>query len=379
MGRIAVIGGGHGGFAAAAHLTSQGHTVRLYNRSWETIAPVSVRRGVQYSGVFGSGFAPLELVTDDLAAAVTGVDLILVCLPATAHAGVARALAPLLEGACPVILNPGGTGGALVFRQAVQTAGARTAVPIGETNTLTYIARKSAPDSVYVSSVVRHIRFAALPGRAIGDLVERVRTLYPSLKPVPTVLHTALMNVNAILHPPGIVLAAAWIEHTGGDFRYYIDAGTPGVAQVMADLDRERVAIGAAWGIDLEPFTVLFADIGSTSAVPGASGSPHSGEAFYQMLQQSQPNSLIKAPPTLEHRYFHEDIPYGLVPMRELGRVVGVATPVMDALITLASSLTRTDFGRTGWTLERLGLSDDRAAVQELLLNGRYGRANDGA
>jgi opine dehydrogenase len=138
----------------------------------------------------------------------------------------------------------------------------------------------------------------------------------------------------------------------------------------MADLDRERAAIGEAWGIELEPFPVLFADIGSTLAFPGALESPESGEAFYQMLQQSEPNRLIRAPPTLDHRYFHEDVPYGLVPMRELGHAAGVATPVMDALITLASSLTRTDFGRTGWTLERLGLPDDRSAVQEFLLHG---------
>lgn len=356
-----MIGGGNGGFAAAADLASRGHSVRLYSRSPVTIDPLLVLGGVRYSGVLGEGVARLGVITNELAEAADGVDLVLVCLPAGAHEEVARALAPMLDGRAPVILNPGSSGGALVFRRTLQEAGCRAQVVIGETNTLTYIARKREAGEVYVSSLVRNVRLAALPGVAIDELRERLSDCYPTLTAVPTVLDTMLRNVNAVLHPPGIVLAAAWIEHTGGDFHYYRNAGTPAVARVMADIDAERLAIGRAWGLDLEPLPALFAEIGSTSAEAAASGS------FHQMLQDSEPNRFIKAPPSLEHRYLDEDIPYGLVPMSEMGSAVDVATPIMDALITIASSLRGIDYRSTGWTLEKMGLPPDPEAARRVL------------
>ena len=62
-------------------------------------------------------------------------------------------------------------------------------------------------------------------------------------------------------------------------------------------------------------------------------------------------------PTTLDHRYIKEDVGYGLVPMAEIGRLIGAETPVIDALITLASVISRTDYRKDGFTLERMGLA----------------------
>jgi opine dehydrogenase len=341
-----------------------GHDVRLYSRSRSTVEPVVAAGGIAYSGVCGQGLARLSMATNDLSAALDEAEMVLLCLPANAHEELAQSLAPLLDGRAPIVLNPGSTGGALVLRKVLDEADAAESVTIGETNTLTYIARKLAPDSVYISSTVRNVRLSALPAVALDDLASRLRDYYPSLKPVATVLDTSLRNVNAVLHPPGVILAAAWIEHTRGDFRYYYDAGTPGVGRVMADLDHERLRVGRAWGVQLEPFPALFADIGSSSAEAAASGS------YAQMLRDSEPNRFIKAPDSLEHRYILEDIPYGVVPMSEMGRAAGVSTPVMDSLVTLASSLSQLDLHATGWTLDRMGLPADPAAALPLLTSG---------
>jgi len=54
----------------------------------------------------------------------------------------------------------------------------------------------------------------------------------------------------------------------------------------------------------------------------------------------------------------HEGIGYGLVPIREIAAALGVATPLMDALIRIASSLMGQDYFRTGLTLEKMGLAN---------------------
>lgn len=354
MATVAVLGGGNGGFAAAAHLTRSGHRVQLYNRSKPTIEMVQRRGGIRYRGVMGEGFAPVPVITTHLAAALSGADLVLICLPAIAFEELSIQLASLLSHRPrPIILNPGSTGGALVVRHFLTESGCTSLPPIGETNTLTYICRKQAEDEIYISSLVKNVRFATLGEKPDEALIGQAKALFPSLVPVSHVLHTSLSNLNAILHPPGVILAAAWIEHSHGDFRYYYDAATPAVAQVMAALDGERLTIGSAWGLSLEPLPQLFAEIGSTSAEAGASGS------YLRMLRESAPNKFIKAPPALDHRYMNEDIPFGLVPMSALGRATQVNTPVMDSLITLASTINGTDYRKTGWIQEHLGLNEN--------------------
>lgn len=360
MRRVAILGGGNGGFAAAAHLQSMGHEPQLYNRSAGTIATVRDRGGIEYSGVAGEGFAHVSVVTTDLERALDGADLLMLCLPATAFEGLAEQLAPLLDGDRPVLLNPGSTGGSLVFREALEAAGCTDVPPLAETNTLTYICRKRDDGHVHISSLVENVRCATLPA-AQSDLIGTVQELYPSIRPVSNVLHTALSNVNAVLHPPGILLSAAWIEHTGGDFRFYYDAATPTVANLMADLDEERLAVANTWGLDLDPYPTLFAEIGSTTREAGESGS------FLRMLRESEPNKEIMAPSSVDHRFFNEDIPFGIVPIAALGRIAGAETPVVDALVTMASSITGTDYRDVGWTEDRLGLPDDKAAAYQQL------------
>jgi opine dehydrogenase len=48
---------------------------------------------------------------------------------------------------------------------------------------------------------------------------------------------------------------------------------------------------------------------------------------------------------------------YGLVPIAELGRLAGVATPAIDALVYLASLAAGVDYAHEGLTLARLGLA----------------------
>jgi opine dehydrogenase len=80
------------------------------------------------------------------------------------------------------------------------------------------------------------------------------------------------------------------------------------------------------------------------------------GTAF-AALQESAPNRWIKGPPTLDHRYLHEDVGWGLVPWSELGKSRDVPTPLMDALIALGGGLTGRDYRAEGLTLERLGVA----------------------
>jgi opine dehydrogenase len=66
-----------------------------------------------------------------------------------------------------------------------------------------------------------------------------------------------------------------------------------------------------------------------------------------------------------------EDVGYGIVPMAALGELAGVKTPVIDALITLASTAVGLDLRATGLNLDRMGLAGLKAAdLKRFILTG---------
>jgi opine dehydrogenase len=247
MSKVAVVGGGAGGAAAVVELVSAGHEVRFWSRTAQTLAPFQAQGGVGYDGVLGDGLAQPGLMTSDLAAAIDAVEVILICLPTFAHRSIALALARA-GSRTPVVLNPGHTGGALEFHHAFRTLSA-TPPPIAEFSTLTYVARKYTPARVTITGRAKNVRLAALPdGNAAADVA---LALYPSARIAPDVLACDLANVNMVLHSPGAVLGAAWVEATRGDFTFYVQGMTAGVARVMRSLDDERRAVARAFGHEL--------------------------------------------------------------------------------------------------------------------------------
>jgi len=346
---IAVLGAGHGGVAAAADLTRRGFEVRLHARREETLQPLRARGGIEARGIH-QGFVPFTRVTTDVTEAVAGADLIMLVVPSVAHEPYARALAPLLAPDRPVFLDPGHTGGGLHFVNELRRAGYRDPVQTCETVTLTYISRMEGPATVGIYSYTKNLKFAAFPGRHAARLHALMKPVFPEIALASSVIETALGNLNAVFHPPGMLMNAGWIEATGGDFLFYKEGITEAVGRVTAALDAERMAIAAALGVPATPFLDNFLRAGLTTQAARDSGN------IARACKESAPNATIKSPPSLDHRYVHEDIGYGLVPMAALARLAGVATPVIDAHVALLSSAAGIDYARTGLTLAKMGL-----------------------
>ncbi|MGE3708985.1 MAG: NAD/NADP octopine/nopaline dehydrogenase family protein [Hyphomicrobiaceae bacterium] len=355
---IAVLGAGHGGAAACADLTRRGFDVRLHARRAETLAPIRERGGLEVRGVH-KGFVALPLLTTDVAQAVKGADLIMLVVPSVAHESYAAALAPHVDPDVPILLNPGHTGGGLHFLHALRRAGYAGPVQIGETVTLTYICRMAGPATIEIYSYTKKLGFAALPGKRTAALHAALQPLYPELVSRTSVIETGLSNINAIFHPPGMLMNAGWIEHTHGGFLFYAEGITETVGRVVSAIDAERLAIAAALEVPARPFLDVFHGAGLTTEAARASGSVSRG------CRESAPNRTIKSPPTLDHRYVHEDVGYGLVAFSAFGRLAGVPTPVIDSHVTLAGAAMGIDFWKSGLTLEKMGL--DGVRKDELL------------
>jgi len=356
--KVAVVGGGAGGAAAVAELASAGHEVRFWTRSQETLAPFQEQAGVAFDGIMGAGRAKPALMTCDLAEAADGADVALICVPTVAHREVAQGLARI-RSRVPIVLNPGHTGGALEARQTF-IASSCDPPPIAEFSTLTYVARKYMKACVTITGKAKSVRLAAMPGGEIA--AELARLLFPAAKPVSDVLASGLANVNMVLHTPGAVLGAAWVEATGGDFTFYVQGMTGGVARIMRALDDERRAVGRAFNHELPSLTEEMQAIGTVEE------STPDIDDFVSAISSGEANRWIKAPNSLQHRYYREDFCYGLLPFAVIAKIGDVDVPVANALLQIGRVLIGFDPATTGRTAERMGVAQlDRSALLRLV------------
>ena len=346
---VAILGAGSGGASAAVELSRNGHAVRLWNRSGHTLEPFIDAGGIRHEGVMGNGIARLELMSTDLGAVIDGADVLLICTPTLAHADLADRLADMAANTVPVVLNPGHTGGALAFRTVFEGRGV-TAPPIAEFSTLTYVARKSSADTVATTGTAKRVWVAALPGDE--DAVRVAQELYPAASQARDVLATGLCNVNMVLHPPGAVLGAAWVEATRGDFTFYVDGLSDGVSKVMQQLDVERLAVAAAYQLQLPDLFAEMQAIGTIEADADAKA------GLAAAIRSGNANRQIMAPDSLRHRYYVEDFFFGLRPFLVLAGIADIEAGVARALMTLAEMLVDPTGTIEGRSAKSMGVAD---------------------
>jgi opine dehydrogenase len=359
---VAILGAGNGGLALAGYLAQQGHQVALWNRSAERIAPVAKLGGIRLT-LPGSSpvVANIRIATSDMGAAVAAARLVLVAVPASAHADIAEACAPHLRDGQTVLLLPGRTGGALAFRRKLHEAGCHARIFLGEANTFPLAARNVGPAAAVVFGAKSEVRAAALPARRTAELLAAWRPLLPMLRPARSVLHTGLANVGAILHPIITLLNAGRIARAES-FDFYTEGVTSRVAAVLAAADTERIRVARAFGV-------------ATSSLQEwiATAYCHHANSVQAAVGGNPAYVGIKAPVTLEHRYLLEDVPTGMIPLIELADAAGVAAPMLHSLVDGARSILGIRHWERPRTLEALGLKGlDPAAIRYLVEHGRH-------
>lgn len=360
--KIAVLGGGNGSFAAAGDLALAGHEVRLWRRDGAAVAAHRAAGGIVALRDFrGRHEATLALVTDDIAAAVGGAELIVCPTPAFAQPDIARRLAPHLADGQVVFLPPG-TFGAFLMAQAAWQSGNRAAVAFAETGTLPWLARKPGPHEVRISARGKHLPTGVFPARRAGHALEVISRAFPgAIEPCGDALSGALMNAGPIIHPPLIIMNAGPLEHFE-KWDIHNEGTQPSIRRVTDALDRERVRIREALGYGAPHFPLAdhYAATGPEWMY---------GRGSHEKLTESgdwREHIVLQ-----QHRYMVEDIGIGLSFFASAGRLAGVATPLIDAFLALGGAICGEDFATTGRPLASLGLDPhDRAGLQKLLQEG---------
>lgn len=349
---ITILGGGNGAFCAAADLTLRGFDVTIYEdpKFVKNVEDIMKDKVINLVGPGPEGAAKIKNVTTDLAEALKDADIIMPVSPAFAQETVAKTLVPFLKEATePVVifLCPGSCGGCLVYGKIFHEAGVWDKVKLCEVNTLPYAARKVDANTVKMIMRAPEIFFAAFPAKNNEELYEMVKPMFSSVVQFSDVLETTLNNGNIDSHATPVVLNAGKIEYYG-KHAHYREGITPSVAKVNDRINHERMSVCEALGYKPIDIRERLERTGYCKAC----------DSLYDTYQTSTDVFMtIEGPNKLSDRYLTEDAPCSLVFIANLAHSIGVETPAMDAITTLASTLMSEDYWTTGRTLDVVGLA----------------------
>jgi opine dehydrogenase len=345
--KFAVLGAGNGGQALAGYLAWLGYEVRLYDAFQEVISAINDLGGIQLEGEFPC-FGRLAFASTDIARVLAGVDLIMVVNPSIFHPQIAGHCAPYLKENQVVFLHPGGTFGALAFKQALLEHDCSLDIPIAESSSLIYACRALQPGRVLIGGKKDRLLVSTLPNTANETVRSLLAGAFPDIQMARSVLVTSFDNTNPIFHPAPTLLSTSWIE-SGKDFLYYYEGISETIGKFIVGMDQERLAIGKAVGLE---YGTEIIDVFTQYRVEYHTG----GESIADVVRHVPAYAAIYGPKTLKTRYIYEDVPMGLVPLVSLGKAVGQPTEKMELIIHLAEQLLGENFSRTGRNLATLGL-----------------------
>ncbi len=339
---IAIIGAGNGGQAFAGYLSLMGREVKVFDVVQNTVEQLGKLGGITLTGNSSvTGFGKIKLASTDISAVMEDCEIILVVLPSIYHKDMAKKMAPYLKDGQIVVLNPNASLGPVEFEKTLRECGCHANIILAGTSTLLFACRVVKAGFVEVAGQKTSFSASTYPAKYNRYVAEKFADILPQFIFADDILRVSLDNLNAMMHPAPTILYTAKIEHEE-DFEYYLDF-TPGQGALVEALDRERMALAEAYGLKIRTLIEEYKNVYVTK-----------GESMYEVVTNCEGYHGIKGQKTLRTRYLLEDIPYSLVALQSMGKIGGVPTPNIDAVITIANSMI--SGMEEGRTVKNLGL-----------------------
>lgn len=196
--------------------------------------------------------------------------------------------------------------------------------------------------------------FAASPSQNQMEKIEKLHILCKSFKHEYSVIESALLNPNMVLHTVGSIMSLSRIEYSKGNFCMYREAYTrnnKATLDIMLKLDEEKKTILKT--LNQRPIDIFKA---------GGFLGENKLESFYRY---SESNDRAISPTSVHSRYITEDVSEGLVLLESIASHIGLDVPVASSLITLASVALGKDFRKTGRTIQKLGIENEIDMLHE--------------
>lgn len=344
--KVSVIGCGNVGVAIAADLSIRGHEVTMIKSSktntevYEKIKQNNNRILLKENGEYKE--SRLSYMTQDLKA-VKDTDVIFITIQSTYHEELIKHISEFLtrEQIVVIICSYMSSSYVRKFCKECPTI-VETTGPYLEGR----IEKEDVKDEIVFRVGCRLTRspLSIFPHDKATWCMDKLKALYKGFSNDYSVVESALLNPNLVLHTVGSIMSIPRIEYSLGNFCMYREAYSrknDATLRIMLQLDEEKKEVLKRFGC--HPVDVFKAG--------GFLGDPM--ESFYAYSESSD---RAISPTSIHSRYITEDVSQGLVLLEDMANAVDVQVPVTTAMINIASVALNYDFRTNGRTLSRLGV-----------------------
>ncbi|MFN2459457.1 MAG: NAD/NADP octopine/nopaline dehydrogenase family protein [Candidatus Velthaea sp.] len=307
--------------------------------------------GLQSTGAVVASASKVRVISSLPSEVIPGADIIMLAVPAYAHAALLTDIGPYLKNDVLVGSLPTRSGfefEATSILSKFRPHGARTFFGL---QTLPWSTRVQEPGRIVNFGAVKAaVLMAALPGAHATSIAHWLSQLIGThIRPTQNFLNMTLGNPGQVVHPGlmygffGTWSGSAYSEDTIP--RFYADA-SDGIGAFVEHLSDEIVAVaqevqGKSGGA-LDLSGVLPIHEWLRISYPTQTEDTTSVATCFR----TGPLQVRKAPmcelsprafvPDFAYRYLGEDVPFGLVVTKAIAQLADVATPAIDAVILWA-------------------------------------------
>ena len=319
--RFAVVGMGKVGHTASCCLMSRHvHTV-VWDRNKEKLDAIR-QNGIHVEGMLEGLFFPR--VSYDFEEAIKEADHILVCTVAEGH----RDIAGLMKGRLSNhqhILIMNSNWGIYEFLQILKAEVQDKDISISETGGVHLMSDLIEPCRCVLKKIKSRIDLSTYPSHKADDVLKDISEVFPQMQGGSSPIQTSMNTSNPILHAPIALFGFSKIE-AGMEHLFYKEGATPSVVRYIEKVDGERLAVMKALGAGASSCLEIVNKAWNTSY-----------GSLYDAIQANYPSS--KGPKSASHRFISEDVPFGIMPICRIGRLLGIGTPYADKLVGMYEAL----------------------------------------
>jgi NAD/NADP octopine/nopaline dehydrogenase, alpha-helical domain len=310
--------------------------------------------GVRSTGVITAAADRVRAISADPAEVIPSSDMVIIAVPAFAHAAVLRRIRPFVGKGTVIGCMP--TRGGFEF-EATQLSPTSDAVrpAVFGLQTLPWSTRVTTIGrAVHIGAVKGEILLAALPAGHARTIAARMSEILGTrVTPTPSFLGLTVGNPGQIIHP-GLMYSHFRSWHgeeyeEDGVPRLYAEA-TDEMGAVVERLSDDVIATArglearSRGAFELEAavqpihewLQTAYGDVTADTSSVATCFRTGPIQARRAPMIEVRPGRFV---PDFEYRYLTEDVPFGLVATRALAEIAAVQTPTIDEVIDWAQSV----------------------------------------
>lgn len=368
--RVAVLGGGADARLFAALCLSEGAEVTLFSAYGAELEALRQGSGIALRGAGPVGTyqvdrmdSPSVRLTAELDAAVKDAEVIFLTGPVHKQRTYAMVLADHLSDGQVLVLAPGRSLGALETAWFLGIGGASADITIVETQGKPYWLDPQG--AVLNLSPCGPVAASTLP-RGREEVLYGLKRFLPNLSPCESVLASGFADGSALVEFPALLMGGPALGSgaikvpMGGtpldENQSFASLIGPEQAALIDSLADERRAVASAFGLRNLPSTEDWI-------------TTHAGELKGEGRRQIPDDATAKA-------MLRDGVIGSLVPLVSAAELAGVAVPVTQSMITLASTVLGADVASAGRRLDTIGIREGdidgaRAAMDAIAMGSR--------